>query len=213
MNTRICFIRHGESEYNKLYSHLVGGRSNDTPLSTKGIEQSELLGKYLLNKEVKFDKVYSSPAVRAIGTANIVMGIQKYPLEEILVFDELLELDQGDWTWKLRDEMYTPEIRKIIALDPWNFAPPNGESQRQVEERMLKFVYQNILNKRHEYNTDHSIAIFGHGTAIKCTLRGIMNSNPKLTYKMVLENTSITEFVYDGSTLNLSRFNDTSHLG
>jgi broad specificity phosphatase PhoE len=207
MNTSIYLIRHGESENNKYFSHLVGGQSNHTPLTDEGKNQARLLGEYLHKNKITFDKAYSSPAVRAIGTAEIVLDKTGYSLEEIVISNELLELDQGKFVGQHRDIVYTEKTRKIIAKDPWNFAAPEGESQRQVEERMLRFIRQNILNQKYE-----RVAIFGHGLAIKCTFRGIMDSDPKHTYRIELDNTSITEFVYNGEEFNLVRLNDTSHL-
>ena len=207
MNTNIYLIRHGESEYNKYSAHLIGGQSNHVSLTEEGVKQATLLGEYLLKHNIKFDKVYASPAVRAVETAKIAMNITGHPLEEIILSDQLLELDQGKWVGKNREDAYNTETRKMIKADPWNFSAPVGESQREVEERMLEFITENILNKNYG-----RVAIFGHGLAIKCTFRGIMGSHPKLTYKITLDNTSITEFVYDGCDLDLVRLNDTSHL-
>jgi len=207
MNTKIYIIRHGESDFNANYMHLVGGRSSHSPLTIKGENQAKLLGEYLLNQNITFDKVFSSTAVRAIDTAKISLFISGYPLEEIVLSDKLLELDQGDWVGKPRIEAYSSENIKLMNSDPWNFAAPNGESQRQVEDRMLNFLYNNVLNRNYS-----SVAIYGHGMAFKCLTRGIMNLNPELTYKMVLDNTSITEFNYDNNKLNLIKWNDTTHL-
>ncbi len=205
--TRVYFIRHGESDINLNYRHLIGGQSNYTPLTEYGKNQAELLGKYLLKEKLQFDKVYSSTAIRAIDTAKISLAKIGYTLEDIVLSDKLLELDQGDWTGKHREEIYNNETMKLIDSDPWNFSAPNGESQKQVEERMLKYIYEDILSKNYD-----NVVIFGHGVAFKCALRGILNSDPKYTYKLVLENTSISEFNYDGKQLNLVKWNDAYHL-
>jgi broad specificity phosphatase PhoE len=75
-------------------------------------------------------------------------------------FLELEEMSMGSWTRKKRVECYTPEVLKQIEQDPWNFAPPGasstssscsfflleGESQKEVEERMLKFLKEKIID-------------------------------------------------------------------
>jgi hypothetical protein len=38
---------------------------------------------------------------------------------------------------KPRQECYTPEVLAAIQADNWNFAAPGGESQRQLEERVV----------------------------------------------------------------------------
>lgn len=204
---KIYIIRHAESEYNKFFSHLIGGRSNYSPLSSEGMLQAKLLGEYLKNKKIVFDKVFSSPAVRTIDTAKISLKLINYPLDDIVLSDQLQELDQGDFVGKIRTKAYASPTKELIESDPWNFSAPNGESQKQVEERMLNFIYNDVLN-----NNYNSVAIFSHGMAIKYLYRSIMNTNSKDTYKIRLDNTAISEFNYDGKNFNLIRFNDTSYL-
>lgn len=36
-----------------------------------------------------------------------------------------------------RHECYTPQVLQQIQADNWNFAAPGGESQRQLEERVV----------------------------------------------------------------------------
>lgn len=38
---------------------------------------------------------------------------------------------------KPRQECYTPEVLKQIEKDKWGFAAPGGESQMQLEDRMV----------------------------------------------------------------------------
>ena len=67
----IYFIRHAECEMNLLV-HLIGGRSNDSPLSSLGACQAHLLGSRFKHEGLKFDYVYCSPAIRTVSTASIV---------------------------------------------------------------------------------------------------------------------------------------------
>lgn len=49
----------------------------------------------------------------------------------------------------MRRECFTPELTAAFAADPWglawDFAPPGGESQRQVEQRMSEYLVQQVL--------------------------------------------------------------------
>ncbi len=56
------------------------------------------------------------------------------------------------------------------------------------------------------------IAVFGHGMAIKCLLRGIMDFDNGLTYKIRLDNTSITRLKYDKNGWHIECVNDAAHL-
>jgi broad specificity phosphatase PhoE len=204
----ISFFRHGQSKMN-LNPHIISGRSNQTPLSTKGEEEAVLLGKRIRDSGIVYKRIYSSTAKRAIDTGIIAMQQSNYNIDKIVQSAELLELDQGDWEGKLREETYTTEIFEKIRSDNWNFAAPNGESQRDVEERMLGWINKNLVEK---YEQNLTVGIFTHGFAIKCFLRGIMNSDPKMTYKIQIDNTSITRVNYSNQGWKLLTVNDSSHL-
>lgn len=44
-----------------------------------------------------------------------------------------------------RAQCYTAEVLKAIDADPWNFAAPGGESQKQLEERAAEYVLTHAL--------------------------------------------------------------------
>jgi len=73
---KLILIRHGESLAN-LDSHLIGGRSPETILSSKGEMQAANLGKYFQKKFLEtgenFDVIYSSPFIRCEQTAKICL--------------------------------------------------------------------------------------------------------------------------------------------
>lgn len=204
----LYLIRHAESEMNN-HEHLIGGRSNNSPLSQNGKHQAILLSQRFSNSKIIFDKLYSSTAKRAIDTVQPVCDSTGYSIDDVIKTSELLEIDQGDWEGKPRTEIYTPEVIARINVDNWNFTPPNGESQRMVEERMLRYVNENILS-RHLENL--VVGVFTHGMAIKCLLRGILESSSSMTYKIVLNNTSITRLKYSRRGWHIVTVNDTAHL-
>ena len=122
---------------------------------------------------------------------------------------EYFDLDQGEWESQPRDQIYTPETLAKINADNFNFTPPNGESQKTVEDRMYSFVENNLLGIYPEAQT---VGIFSHGMAIKCLLRRILDSKSGMTYKIDLENTSITRLQHKGNGWSLLSVNDTAHL-
>lgn len=204
----IYLIRHAESEMNK-YSHLIGGRSNLTPLSQAGVHQARLLGKRLKQSGVVFNDIYSSSANRTKETARTVGLYLGLTLDDVVITPKILELDQGDWEGMPREQIYTPELLNCINDDNWNFTPPNGESQKDVEKRMLKWLKEYVLSRHPDEKTT---GIFTHGMAIKCLLRGIMDFSPRLTYKINLDNASITRLKYNERGWHLITINDTAHL-
>lgn len=206
----LYLIRHAESEVNIEKLH-IGGRNLEARLTERGKLQCEKLAERLLEESTIFDGVYASTAVRAMDTAKIVCEKMHFPVETIQHSDLLLEYDQGDWQGRLRTDVYTPEVKEAIKKDPWNFRPPHGESLKDTEERMYAFVEQNLLN-RDILENNFSASIFSHGLAIRCLLRNILDSSPGMTYKIVTDNTSITELRYTIDGWHPVRVNASSHL-
>jgi len=203
-------IRHGETESN-VNNGLIGGRSNHIPINPTGADQSKKLGDRLKRNHVTFDSVYASIALRTLQTASRVCEAIGFPTERIVQSDQIQELNQGDWEGKPRTEIYTPETLETIHRDNWKFAPPNGESQKMVEERMMEWL--NGL-KPNGLNTVDSriIGVFTHGFAIRCLLRGLLNFDPKMTYPMEISNTSISRLILKNGVWIPISINDAAHL-
>jgi len=199
----LYLIRHAESEINYDKTQ-IGGRSNHIQLTPQGREQARLLAQRLLKEGIQFDEIYTSPAIRAIDTAKIVCSTIG-GLDKIVKREDIQELSEGDWEGKPRIEIHTEETLARINSNNWEFQPPNGGSQRQVEERMYGFV-ESLMTK------DGKIGVFGHGMSFKCLLRGIMGFSPSITYKIAIDKTSITRLKYDKQGWHLLCVNDTAHL-
>lgn len=197
----LFLVRHGECEMNLLLHGFVGGRASESPLTAKGSDQAKVLGAYLKRlfeargispEDVRF---YSSTAVRAVDTARIAM--RELDVEEGLLVstDDLLELEMGAWAGQPRAEIYNEERLKEISKDVWNFKPPGGESQREVEERVMGFI-DTIKNK---YDSGVTVIVY-HGLAIKCTLRHLLGSKPEMSRKIETENCSISHVAFCPTT-------------
>ena len=65
----IYIIRHGQTANNK--AKLLQGRS-DIPLNKDGIRQAEAAAKWFRDQQIRIDRVYSSPLIRAVETAKII---------------------------------------------------------------------------------------------------------------------------------------------
>ncbi len=219
-------MRHGECQMNLELGDKIGGRSNLSPLTALGEQQAKTLGRHL-RKAITTQggqptelKYFSSTAVRALETARLTMlelGIEE-PHRHLVTSDALLEQEMGEWEGGQRADCYNEQNIKLIKADTWNFAAPGGESQRQVEERMIDFIQTTVLPVA---SPGRPVFIFGHGMAFKTVLRHLLNSDARMSRKIALHNTAITEigFVPDtAASQNLQqgwhilRVNDTSHL-
>ncbi|NJL15253.1 MAG: histidine phosphatase family protein [Microscillaceae bacterium] len=132
-----------------------------------------------------------------------------FPRPQIQYSTALLELSQGEWEGQGRAEKYDEATMQRLREDVWNFKAPGGESQKEVEIRMVGFLEQLHANIKEE---EARIAIVSHGLAIKCLLRGLLNFDPPMTYRTLTENTSITQVNHYANGWGLVRLNDAAHL-
>lgn len=148
---RIYLVRHGETDWNK--KGIYQGQE-DTPLNEKGKDEARNLALALKGKEISI--IYSSDLTRAKETAEIIaksLGIQT-----IIYKESLREMNFGEWTGKSIFEMEEDsELFQLWQKDPWNISPPEGETlkelanrvRKEAEEIFLKHYSQNVLVVTH----------------------------------------------------------------
>jgi len=199
MMKHLYFIRHGRQS-SKLCNV-------DVPLSREGQKQAELLRDRLAS--MSFDIMLTSTLSRAIETGDIINEKLKLEVER---YPGLNEIDWGDLTSLTnneRKERYGDFLKERKERNS-DLAFPGGENGEDVFSRAYP-VIENIVN-----SNASSILVVTHGGLIRSLIPGLigMDMKVKLAFAETLENTSITEFVYDPSTslYTLERLNDYAHL-
>ncbi len=149
---KILFFRHGESTENakgKLATVV-----NDAPLTKKGLKQTH---SFIHNfKKYNVEKVYYSPKERAKKVSEIMDKKLKIPHKLV---PTLSERDWGKWgnePWK----KVSKKLDKLTVKKRYEIIPPNGESWKQFEKRLLKALKEIELDAmKRNYKT---IAIITH---------------------------------------------------
>jgi broad specificity phosphatase PhoE len=166
MNTvaaELYVIRHAETSFPP---EIVMGRSNETPVTRRGVRQSVNFGRYMLSQGIIPTHVWSSPAVRALETGTLALPAMGVDLTLVLD-DDLQELYRGDWEGRARDEVFTPEVYAEQERLGKDFKVPGGESQNEVGDRMLAWADRNVLpDPTSDQPPRHFV--FGHGQAMRC---------------------------------------------
>lgn len=207
--SELYLIRHGESEMN-TNTHLIGGRSNETPLTARGIEQARLLGKYFRENGIIPTHVFTSPALRTLQTADTTLSAMNINIKPTIA-NEIQEMDQGDYVGRLRSEVYTPEVLLKIDKQGKNFKLPGGESMNDVGKRMLQWVELNVPVAT-AAEVEHTTFVFGHGIAIRTLAATLHDWSRAKTYEAVTENTSFTLFISQNDGWHLQALGSTPHL-
>lgn len=206
----LVLIRHGQSEVNVNPDRM--GQLDTTPLTALGCKQAHQLNLKFIQDNENFDIIYSSPYSRAYNTAKIAVGNLKS--KDIIIVPELREYDAGDWVGASRKSVVTDAIKLNMGYFEHGFLPPNGESLHQVERRASEWLEQNILYNKNQIKKDGQlkIAIFSHGMTIKCLLHYIMGFDRNITWKIAIDNTSVTRVSFGNEGWRIQCINDTSHL-
>jgi broad specificity phosphatase PhoE len=201
--TRLYVVRHAEAEANKL-RYFNGHIDGD--VSENGQVQLERLKERC--KAIDFDRVYSSPLLRAYKTAQAANADHGLP---IATLDGLKEIYGGRWEGECFDDIPSlfPEENRVWVEQPWLFAPQGGETMRQVYDRiwdtMLGIVKENIGLR---------VLVASHGCAIRNFIcRAAGRPLEQLNDVEWFENTSISIVDFDeGLSPHVVCVNDASHL-
>lgn len=185
--TRLYLIRHAETLGN-LSGEFQG--STDCELSERGVDQLEKLSERA--RALDFEKLYVSPLTRAQRTAQAVNRHHGAPCETLA---EISEINCGAWerqAWTELAERYPDEMR-LWREAPHDFRSPQGESMREVYDRMTGALAQVV--RAHQ---GKSVAVVSHGCAIRnalCWLHGLPFE--RLCEMPWVHNTSITCVDFD----------------
>ena len=212
-NTELVFwfFRHGQCVINTK-PERIGGRSAGSPLTSLGVKQANSLGSRLAAEKIKFDEIYSSPLVRVVQTVLVVCPYIECHPDKVIFVPQLEELDQGEWEGEERDEIFAKYLKQINYLGPW-FRPPGGESQKMVQRRISSWFEKEFLDSNNlSYGKKLNFGILGSGTVLKCLFQGIMGFNDSMSWKVSLDNCSISRFRFNERGWFIDCINDTGHL-
>tara|TARA_E500000081_G_scaffold96110_1_gene97185 strand:+ start:4334 stop:4816 length:483 start_codon:yes stop_codon:yes gene_type:complete len=122
----IFFLRHAKSSWDDFAL-----KDFDRPLSTRGIQDAELMGNFFRSKKIKLDLVLSSPSKRTKETIEHFFSKDKPKLEFI---DNIYHASMED----ILDELYqiSEEINTVMIVG-------HNPSMHDITE----FLTQKFLNK------------------------------------------------------------------
>lgn len=166
---KLVLVRHGMSEYNKL--GLWTGW-DDPSLAPEGIEDAKRAGEAL--KDIHFDYVYSADLKRAIETLDEILQTTGQIKITPSINWEIKERSYGVFTkknkWQVKEEVGEEEFQKIRR--GWDHPIQDGESLKQVNERIWPFFQKEILPKLKE---GKNILMVSSGNSIRALLKSLEN--------------------------------------
>lgn len=155
---KLFVFRHGETTDNR---DRVFSGVRPVDLTEKGEEEAVKMGEELKDKNATI--AYHSGQPRSQHTLELVLG-DNHPNVKIIEDVRLRERDYGDLTGQSKDE-----VEKMYKDDyplwhrSYNNPPPNGESIKDVEDRVLEFLNEVMPN----WKPDDVIFISAHGNSLR----------------------------------------------
>lgn len=191
MNTRICLVRHGVTEWN--YAGRVQGRS-DIPLAPEGERQAAAVADRLAGES--WDAIYSSPLQRAYQTALAIA--RRTGLSQVRTDLRLTEREMG-----LAEGMLDVDLPMLWPGVPWD-GIPGMEPRLSLVARSTEALKEMAL--RHP---DGRVICVAHASLINAFLRSLVSTGGSRAH---LRTVSITTVSYDGERFTPEGSPDHRHL-
>ncbi|MDO8658317.1 MAG: 2,3-diphosphoglycerate-dependent phosphoglycerate mutase [Candidatus Levybacteria bacterium] len=202
----LILVRHGESVWNA--KGLWTGWT-DVSLSEKGREEGKKAGSAL--KDIKIGIAYTSKLKRASETLDEIL--KELNLKIPVIKNEALnEKNYGDYTgrnkWEIKKELGEDEFQKIRRS--WDYPIPNGESLKDVYERVVPYYRNEILP---ELISGKNVIVSAHGNSLRALVKYLDNISDEDISKLEIATGEIYIYRFDekGNILNkeirLSRLN------
>lgn len=179
---------------------MLAGRS-ESPLDETGREQAGQLAARLA--DVPFDRVVTSPQLRARQTAEIALGDRG----QASVDEHFAECDYGDWSGSALSELATEPSWEIVQWLPSAAEFPSGETMAQMSHRAVHGIKRLV-----KHHPDDIIWVVSHGDIIKAIVADALGVHLDHFQRIVVDTASVSVVHYTAKRPFVERLNDTGPI-
>jgi len=191
-------MRHGEADNN--VKRILVGRYIESHLTKYGRWQAEDSAKLL--RGLSIDKVYSSPVIRAVETAQIVCNVIGLDYE---IDERLYEIELGKLVGMNYEEILDKHenlFLKFYSGDKHILESYGVESFNEVKLRI-----KHLLDEVIEMLPDKNILFITHLDPIKAAISLLLDLKPDELYQWHIRNAALTILKHEQKILSLSAVN------
>lgn len=138
----LYFCRHGETEAN--VQGRFQGRTKDTPLTRRGLDQARTIAKLLALHAPDVNQLHSvaSPLARARHTMEVIRAQLGLPPKSYAIEPRIMEIDLGQWDGltQAQARALDPPAYDAREADKWDVRVPGGENYADVAKRCQSWV-------------------------------------------------------------------------
>lgn len=164
----LVLVRHGRSEWNikGLWTGWI-----DVPLAPEGFEDAHNTGKTL--KDITFQQAFTSSQIRAVQTLDVIkqeLG-QEIPTQETTnLWERHYGIYVGKNKWEMKDILGEEKFMKLRRS--WNHPVPEGETVKDVYDRVVPYYKEEILPLLH---MGKNILVTASGNSLRTLVKYIEN--------------------------------------
>ncbi|MBL6675344.1 MAG: 2,3-diphosphoglycerate-dependent phosphoglycerate mutase [Alphaproteobacteria bacterium] len=169
---KLILLRHGQSQWN-LENRFTGWKN--VPLTEKGETEAKKAGELIKKHNISIDRVFSSLLERANRTAEI--AIIHAALNNLIENNKLImtcseklnERDYGDLVGLNKQETADKFGKDQVHIwrRSYDTPPPNGESLKDVVERVSPYFKKNI---KPLIDKGENVLIAAHGNSLRAMM-------------------------------------------
>lgn len=191
-------MRHGQADNN--VNRILVGRHIESHLTEYGKQQVADTASYL--KSLSIDKIFVSPVVRTLETAEIVcesLGME-YEIDE-----RLYEIELGKLVGMNYEEIilkYGNLFLKFYTENDSTLSHYGVETFASIKKRM-----KNLLDEIAEKYKDKNVLMISHLDPIKAAISILLDLKPESLYNWHICNASLTILKHDDKIYSLSGVN------
>lgn len=162
---KLVLVRHGKSDYNE--KGLWAGW-DDAVLTEEGKNEAKTAAESL--KDIRFDSSFTSVLSRAKDTLSIIKTKLNQTELPVTENQALNERNYGNFTkknkWQVKEQLGEAEFLKLRRS--WDYPIPNGESLKQVYERVVPYYRAEIEPK---LKARQNVLVSSSGNALRALVK------------------------------------------
>ncbi len=193
-------MRHGQANNN--VKKLLVGRNLESHLTDLGREQVKHAAGIL--STIDIHKIYSSPVVRTVETAEIVSNIVNVPFD---TDERLFEIELGKLVGMYYDDLLNTHGDLFVKFysdndDDNSLLEFEVESFGAVKKRVSELLKEITIKHKNE-----NVLLVSHLDPIKAAISLIMNLKPSSVYSIQVPNASLNIFKNVNNIVSLCGIN------
>jgi len=194
----LVLVRHGQSEWNAL--GLWTGQE-DVSLTEDGKAEARKAAEHL--RDLTLHKAHTSSLSRAQQTLEEIKSALEHTGLETVNHAALNERHYGDYQaknkWEIKEQLGEEEFTKLRRN--WNHPVPNGETLKDVSERVLPYYEEHILQ---DLRQAKNIIVAAHGNSLRALMKHLEEVADDKVHEVEIGTGEVVvyEINQDGSVLN-----------